>query len=76
MNGVYIREMEDEKFTNKIYEFLDKKYPKDLIEKTIPLIKERVKSFLTIYHFANSFFSLIQPTRLYWKERKIFWKSL
>lgn len=43
MNGVYIREMKNEKLKIKIFEFLNKKYPEELIEKTVPLVKERMR---------------------------------
>lgn len=56
MNGVYIREMKNEKLKIKIFEFLDKKYPEDLIEKTIPLIKERVKKLADYLPLCEFFF--------------------
>ena len=56
MNGVYIREMKNEKLKIKIFEFLNKKYPEDLIEKTIPLIKERVKKLADYLPLCEFFF--------------------
>lgn len=43
MNGMYIREMKNEELKMKIFKFIDEKYPEKLIERTIPLIKERIK---------------------------------
>jgi len=43
MNGLYIRQMNDEELAEKIYVFYEKKYSKELIDKTIPLVKERIK---------------------------------
>lgn len=43
MNGTYIREMKNEELKIMIFEFYQKKYSENLIEKTTPLIKERIK---------------------------------
>ncbi len=56
MNGMYIREMKNEELKVKIYEFLNKKYPEDLIERTIPLIKERVKKLSDYLPLCEFFF--------------------
>lgn len=56
MNGVYIREMKNEKLKIKIFEFLNKKYSEDLIERTIPLIKERVKKLTDYLPLCEFFF--------------------
>lgn len=55
MNGEYIRQTENSKLKVKIYEFFNKQYPEDIIEKTIPLIKERIKT-LAEYEILCSFF--------------------
>ena len=62
MNGVYIRQMKNEKLKIKIFEFLNKKYPEDLIGKTIPLIKERIKKLSDYYGLCEFFF---QPPSIY-----------
>jgi glutamyl-tRNA synthetase len=56
MNGVYIREMENEKLKMKILEFIDKKYPEDQVGKTIPLIKERIKKLSDYLPMCEFFF--------------------
>ncbi|OGG18277.1 glutamate--tRNA ligase [Candidatus Gottesmanbacteria bacterium RIFCSPHIGHO2_02_FULL_40_24] len=43
LNGEYIRRTPDSKLKSQIWEFYDKLYPADLIDKTVPLIKERIK---------------------------------
>lgn len=43
MNGEYIRITENSELKNRIFNFYNKKYPESIIEKTIPLIKERIK---------------------------------
>ncbi len=43
MNGEYIRSSSNSKLKTQIYNYLEKKYPKELIGETIPLIKERIK---------------------------------
>ena len=44
MNGEYIRMMENKKLANKLFKFFKKQYPQDLIKKTVPLIKTRIKT--------------------------------
>ena len=56
MNGMYIREMKNEELRIKIYEFYQKKYPEDLIDKTIPLIKERIKKLSDYLPLCEFFF--------------------
>ena len=43
MNGEYIRKSQNSKLKDQIFNFYEKKYPEELIEKTIPLVKERIK---------------------------------
>lgn len=56
MNGEYIRKSQKSKIKNQIYEFLNKKYPEDIIEKTIPLIQERIKKFSDYLPLCRFFF--------------------
>ena len=56
MNGVYIRETQDSKLKSQIYNFYQKRYPKDLIEKTVPLIKERIKRLSDYLPLCEFFF--------------------
>ncbi len=43
MNGEYIRQMSDEKLYNRITNFIGEEYDKQLVKRTVPLIKERIK---------------------------------
>lgn len=43
MNGEYLRKIHNSKLKSQIFNYLDGKYPEDIIEKTIPLVKERIK---------------------------------
>ncbi len=56
MNGEYIRRMEKSKLKTQIYEFFNKKYPEELIEKIIPLVQERIKTLLEFETMAKFFF--------------------
>ncbi|MFA5135913.1 MAG: glutamate--tRNA ligase [Patescibacteria group bacterium] len=56
MNGMYIRKTPDAKLTGQIYEFYDKKYPEDMIGKTVPLIKERIKKLSDYFLLCEFFF--------------------
>ncbi|MEK7071136.1 MAG: glutamate--tRNA ligase [Patescibacteria group bacterium] len=55
MNGEYIRKANNEELTTKIYEFYKGKYAEEMIEKTVPLVKERMKR-LTEYATLCEFF--------------------
>lgn len=56
MNGVYIRQTPNSELKSQIYEFYNKKYPEDLIEKTIPLIKDRIKILSDYLPLCEFFF--------------------
>lgn len=56
MNGLYIRQMENEELKIKIYEFYNKKYSEEIIKKTIPLIKERIKKLSDYLPLCEFFF--------------------
>jgi glutamyl-tRNA synthetase len=76
MNGMYIREMKNEKLKIKIYEFLKQKYPEDLIEKTIPLIKERVKKLSDYLPLCEFFFKAPEKFEVELEGKKDFFKKV
>ena len=43
IKGVYIRKLQIQQLSEKIIEFIGKRYPQDIVEKTIPLVQERIK---------------------------------
>ena len=55
-NGSYIRQTENSKLKDQIVEFYKGEYPGDLIEKTIPLIKERISKLSEYQEIAGFFF--------------------
>jgi glutamyl-tRNA synthetase len=56
MNGEYIRKTGNSKLKTQIYEYFGKKYPKDLIGKTIPFVKDRIKKLSEYESLAGFFF--------------------
>ena len=61
MNGTYIRQLTLENLKLKILEFYkDKKLAEDLVEKSIPLIRERIKKLSDYYPLCEFFFK--EPT--------------
>ena len=56
INGEYIRMTNNSKLTTQIYEFYDKKYPLELITRTTPLIKERIKKLSDYFILCQFFF--------------------
>lgn len=70
LNGEYIRKMENGKLKMQIYEFYKKKYPKDLIEKTIPLIRERIKKLSEYYPLCEFIFQKPDKYEIDLKDKK------
>src|SRR3989338_4554442 len=58
MNGEYIRRMNSGLLTNKLLEFYHEKYPKEAIEKTVPLIQERIKKLSDYLPLCEFFFKM------------------
>mgnify|MGYP001573839706 CR=1 FL=1 len=56
INGEYIRRTQNLDLKTQIYEFLNKKYSEDLIEETIPLIKDRINKLSDYWPLAGFFF--------------------
>lgn len=57
MNGEYIRKALSSQLSAQIYEFYEKKYPLETIEKTVPLIKDRIKKLSDYLPLCAFFFS-------------------
>ncbi|KKP36600.1 MAG: Glutamate-tRNA ligase [Candidatus Roizmanbacteria bacterium GW2011_GWA2_32_13] len=76
MNGMYIREMKNEELRIKIYEFYQKKYPEDLIDKTIPLIKERIKKLSDYLPLCEFFFKAPEKYEVDLAGKKEFFKKV
>jgi len=60
MNGEYIRKTQDSKLKSQIWEYLGKKYSEETIEKTIPLIKDRIKKLSDYLPLCGFFFNEIE----------------
>ncbi|MDO8497394.1 MAG: glutamate--tRNA ligase [bacterium] len=56
MNGEYIRNMKHETLNMKLLDFIGPQYPKELVEKTIPLIQERIKKLSDYLPLTEFFF--------------------
>ena len=56
MNGEYLRKTQSSKLKAQIYEFYGKKLSGDTIEKTIPLIRERIKKLSDYLPLCEFFF--------------------
>jgi len=55
-NGQYIRKTNDSELTTRILKFYKEKYPEDLIEKIVPLIKDRITRLSDFDTLAGFFF--------------------
>ncbi len=56
LNGEYLRKSQSSNVKTQIYEFFDGKYPKEGIEKVLPLIIERMKTLQEFRSLAGFFF--------------------
>ncbi len=56
INGEYIRKTQNSKLKDQIFEFYEKKYPEEMIEKTIPLVKERMKKLSDYFPLTEFLF--------------------
>ncbi len=70
MNGEYLRKFKIENLKLKISEFVGGNYPEDLIEKTIPLIQERIKKFSDYLPLAGFFFEKPKEYELDLSDKK------
>lgn len=57
MNQQCIQNMPEEKLAEIIFEFFDKKYPKDTVDILIPLVNTRIKTLKEFESMAGFFFS-------------------
>lgn len=55
-NGEYIRKYQIPNIKYQIYEFYEKRYPLEQIERILPLVKERMKTFSEFWSLAGFFF--------------------
>ena len=74
MNGEYIRKNQSAswrtKLKSQIYEYLEKKYPEEIIDKTIPLIQERIKKLSDYLPLCEFFFQQPQKYELDLSDKK------
>lgn len=56
MNGEYIRKSQSANLKAQIWDFFGGKYPEDVIEQTIPLVQERIKTLREYESLAGFFF--------------------
>lgn len=61
MNGEYISKMDNSVLANRIWEFTNRKYPKEKIKKTTPLVKERIKKLSEYQGLTGFFFEKVKP---------------
>ena len=55
-NGMYLRTLKDSDLVNLLFDFSKGKYSKDILEKTIPLVKERIDTLSDYWEIASFFY--------------------
>ena len=76
MSGMYIRDSQNSNLKTQIHNFYKKKYPQDLIEKTIPLIKERIKKLSDYLPLCEFFFKAPEKFEIDLKEKSELLKNI
>lgn len=56
INGEYIRKIQDSRFKNEVIGLFGKKFDEKIVEKTIPLVRERIHKFSEYKDMAGFFF--------------------
>ncbi|MCX8008373.1 MAG: glutamate--tRNA ligase [Patescibacteria group bacterium] len=67
MNGQYIKRMNDEELTRRIYEFFHGEYDKERIASILHLVKERIRTLREFRNIAHFFF---EPVTTFEKQLK------
>lgn len=76
MNGEYIRKSQKSKIKSQIFEFYKKKYPEEVIEKTIPLIQDRIKKLSDYLPLCEFFFNEPEKYDVDLKNKKDLLKNI
>lgn len=70
MNGEYIRLMDNKTLKEKVIGFIGDKYPSDIVEKTIPLVKERIKKLSEYLPLTEFLFNAPKTYEVDLKQKK------
>ncbi len=76
LNGEYIRRSQISNLKSQIYNFYNKKYPEEIIRKTVPLIKERIKKLSDYLPLAEFFFQAPKGYELDLSGKKSFFEKV
>jgi len=55
-NGMYLRTLKDSDLVNLLFVFSKGKYSRDILEKTVPLVKERIDTLSDYWEIASFFY--------------------
>lgn len=76
MNGEYIRKSQNASLKSQIFEFYNGKYSEDILEKTIPIIKERIKKLSDYAPLSEFFFKEPEEYQVDLKSHKKLFKKI
>ena len=76
INGEYIRKSQNSNLKTQIFNFYKKEYPEKLVEKTIPLIKERMKKLSDYLPLCEFFFKKPQEHDIDLSSKKVLLKKM
>jgi glutamyl-tRNA synthetase len=80
MNGEYLRKLEVKSLKLKVLEYYqqyqNKNLPEDLVEKTIPLVKERMKKLSDYWQYCQFFFEAPKDYQIDFSEKQELLKKI
>lgn len=76
MNGEYLRQLSITNLKFKITNFIGDKYPENIVEKTIPLARERIKKLSDYLPLCEFFFKRPEKYEIDLSQKKEFFKNV
>ncbi len=76
INGEYIRKAQNSKLKTQILKFYDNKLPGEIVEKTIPLVQERMKKLADYLPLCEFFFKAPEKYDIDLSEKKEFFRKV
>lgn len=71
LNGEYIRKSQNSKLKGQIFEYLEKRQPEELIEKIVPLVKDRIKKLSDVVPLCDFLWEAPEYDKAQYEKLKI-----
>lgn len=71
MNGEYVRKTQNSKLKSQIWEYLEKRQQEELIEKIVPLVKDRIKKLSDVVPLCDFLWEKPEYDRIQFQKSKV-----